>query len=98
MPTSPKSAKTGGKPASWWDRTLGRSLYGLIFGNNLADKNVAATIISIMLVGTLCYLAVTLSESQARQSLINALANLVFGVVGYYFGSRRAKADEGKSS
>lgn len=76
---------------SLWSRaTGGRSIYSLIFGNNLADKNVAATIISILLVLTLCYLAITTQE----HGIISSLANLVFVVVGYYFGSKRAKADE----
>lgn len=81
------------KAHSWWTKTFGRSLYGLIFGGNLADKNVAATVISIMLAATLCYLAITL-QGQNQTMLIQALANLVFGVVGYYFGSKRAKAEE----
>jgi multisubunit Na+/H+ antiporter MnhF subunit len=81
------------KEQSWWAKIFGRSIYSLIFGNNLADKNVAATIISILLVATLCYLAVTL-DGQDRSMLIQGLANLVFGVVGYYFGSKREEASE----
>lgn len=81
------------KTQSWWSRTFGRSVYGLIFGNNLGDKNVAATIISVSLVATLCYLALTTTGEQ-QTLLIQALANLVFGVVGYYFGSKRQEAKE----
>jgi len=75
---------------AWWSRFFGRSIYGLIFGNNLADKNVAATIIGIMLVATLCYLA----AFKQRYELLPPLANIVFVVVGFYFGSKREPAKD----
>ena len=79
-----------GEEKSWWMRIFGRSLYGLIFGNNLADRNVAATIIGIMLVATLCYLAI-----KGNTELVAPLVNVVFVVVGFYFGSKREEgADE----
>lgn len=74
---------------SWWSRTFGRSVYGIIFGNNLADRNVAATVIGIMLVATLCWLAIT-----GKANLSGDLVNIVFVVVGFYFGSKRVQATD----
>ena len=76
---------SNGEQESWWTRVFGRSLYGLIFGNNLADRNVAATIIGFMLVATLCYLA----AFKGKDDLIAPLVNVVFVVVGFYFGTKR---------
>jgi hypothetical protein len=70
---------------SWWTKIFGRSLYGLVFGKNLADRNVAATFIGIMLVATLCYLA----AFKGHNELITPLVNVVFVVVGFYFGAKR---------
>jgi hypothetical protein len=62
----------------------------MIFGDNLADKNVAATIIGVMLVMTLCYMA----AFRGRTELLTPLVNIVFVVVGFYFGSKREVANE----
>jgi len=73
---------------------FGRSIYGLVFGKNLADRNVAATIIGVMLVATLCYLA----AFKQRYELLPPLSNIVFVVVGFYFGSRREKSTDGEEN
>jgi hypothetical protein len=57
-----------------------------LFGENLGDRNVAATIIGVMLAATLCWLAI-----RGKDDLAAPLTNLVFAVVGFYFGSKREK-------
>jgi multisubunit Na+/H+ antiporter MnhF subunit len=78
---------------SLWSRVFNRSIYSLIFGANLADKNVAASIVGIMLVATLCY-AVAWKE---RYEFMPAIINVVFVVVGYYFGAKREVSDDPES-
>jgi hypothetical protein len=59
----------------------------LLLGDFLADKNNAASIIAILLVLTLCYI-VAIRE---KFEYANGLLNIVFVVIGYYFGSKRQK-------
>jgi glucose uptake protein GlcU len=70
---------------SWWARTFGRSILRALIGDFFADKNNAASIIAIMLVASLCYLVVW----KEKFEYINGLLNIVFVVIGYYFGSKR---------
>lgn len=82
---------------SWWSRLSGgRSIISLLLGDFLADKNNAASIIAILLVLTLCYV-VAIRE---KYEYANGLLNIVFVVIGYYFGSKRRKdqADEEDSN
>lgn len=65
-----------------------RSLWMRTFGRNLADKNFAATAIGLMVVATLCYIA----AFKEKYELIGPLTNIVFSVVGFYFGSKREGA------
>jgi hypothetical protein len=74
---------------SWWRRIFGRSILKALIGDFLADKNNAASIIAILLVLTLCYV-VAIRE---KYEYLNALLNIVFVVIGYYFGSKREKDD-----
>jgi len=74
----------------------GRSLLSVLVGTQiLADKNISASIIAITLVATLCYVVVVAQ----KYDYANALANIVFVIIGYYFGSKRdvavAEGDEG---
>jgi hypothetical protein len=73
---------------SYWSRLVGgRSIVNLLLGDFLADKNNAASIIAILLVLTLCYV-VAIRE---KFEYANGLLNIVFVVIGYYFGSKRQK-------
>lgn len=72
---------------SWWSRTFGRSILKALIGDFFADKNNAASIIAILLVLTLCYV-VAIRE---KYEYVNGLLNIVFVVIGYYFGSKRHK-------
>lgn len=70
---------------SLWSRTFGRSLLRAVIGDFFADKNNAASVIAIMLVMTLCYVV----AFREKYEFINGLLNIVFVVIGYYFGSKR---------
>jgi uncharacterized membrane protein len=72
---------------SWWRRTFGRSILSALIGHFFADKNNAASIIAIMLVATLCYVV----AFREKYEYVNGLLNIVFVVIGYYFGSKREK-------
>jgi uncharacterized membrane protein len=72
---------------SWWRRIFGRSLLKAAIGDFFADKNNAASIIAILLVITLCYVVAIRQQYQ----YLNGLLNIVFVVIGYYFGSKREK-------
>ena len=76
---------------SWWSRIVGRSILSLLVGKGFfADKNNAASIIAIVLVGTLCFVV----AFRQRYEYVNGLLNIVFVVIGYYFGSKREKAQD----
>jgi len=72
---------------SWWKRTFGRSILSALIGHFFADKNNAASIIAILLVATLCYIV----AFREKYEYVNGLLNIVFVVIGYYFGSKREK-------
>ena len=47
-------------------------------------------VIAILLVATLCYVV----GIREKYEFANGLLNIVFVVIGYYFGSKREKANE----
>ena len=51
------------------------------------DKNNAASVIAITLTATLCYIVAV----REKYEYANGLLNIVFVVIGYYFGSKRQK-------
>ncbi len=53
-------------------------------------KNNAASIIAIILVATLCYVV----AFREKYEYANGLLNIVFVVIGYYFGSKREKGSD----
>lgn len=75
--------------SSWWGKTFGRSILKALIGNCFADKNNAASIIAILLVLTLCCV-VAIRE---KYEYLNGLLNIVFVVIGYYFGTKRERDD-----
>jgi hypothetical protein len=79
-----KMSESNGGTRSWWSRIFGRSILKAIIGDFFSDKNNAASVIAIMLVGTLCYIVAVQGKDYA-----NGLLNIVFVVIGYYFGSKR---------
>jgi uncharacterized membrane protein len=79
---------------SWWRKTFGRSLLSALIGHFFADKNNAASIIGIMLVATLCYVV----AFREKYEYLNGMINIVFVVIGYYFGSKRHPDDKEEDS
>ena len=75
---------------SWWRRIFGRSLLKAVIGDFFADKNNAASVIAILLVLTLCYVV----AFRQKYEYVNGLLNIVFVVIGYYFGSKREKGSD----
>ncbi len=75
---------------SWWRRTFGRSILKALIGDFFGDKNNAASIIAIILVATLCYVV----AFREKYEYANGLLNIVFVVIGYYFGSKREKGSD----
>jgi glucose uptake protein GlcU len=74
---------------SWYSRIVGRSFLSVLVGHGFfADKNNAASLIAIMLVATLCFVV----AFRQQYEYVNGLLNIVFVVIGYYFGSKREKA------
>lgn len=67
-----------------------RSVLSVLVGHFFADKNNAASVIALLLVASLCYI-VTFKE---KYEYANGLLNIVFVVIGYYFGSKREKEDD----
>lgn len=75
---------------SWWRRIFGRSVMGMLFGNFFEKKSNAASIVAIMLVATICYSIVVKDKFE----YMNLLFNLVFVVVGYYFGVKQESVEK----
>ena len=75
---------------SWWARTFGRSVLSMLFGTFFEKKNNAASIISILLVTTICYVIVI----KEKFEYMNFLLNIIFVVIGYYFGAKQESVDK----
>jgi hypothetical protein len=70
---------------SWYNKKIGRSLFSIVFGTFFENKNNAAAIIGIALVLTLCYVVVL----REKYEYMSAVLNVVFVVIGYYFGAKQ---------
>lgn len=75
---------------SWWMRIFGRSIIAVLFGTFLEKKTNAASIIAILLVFSICYVIVI----KEKYEYINFLLNIVFVVIGYYFGAKQETIDK----
>jgi len=75
-------------PQSWYNRIIGRSLMSLVFGTFFENKNNAAAIIGIVLVLTLCHVVVW----REKYEYMGVVLNVVFVVIGYYFGAKQGPA------
>lgn len=85
-PTNPGRSKVQPKiQPSWWQRTFGRSLLKAAIGNFFSDKNNAASLIALMLVYSIC----TIVVRDQKYEYVDGLLNIVFVVIGYYFGAKR---------
>ena len=69
---------------SWWSRTFGRSVLEMLIGIKFFEnKSNAASLIAIILVISICYVIVV----KEKFDYMNFLLNIVFVVIGYYFGA-----------
>jgi uncharacterized membrane protein YfcA len=75
---------------SWWGRIVGRSIISVLFGSFFEKKTNAASIIAIFLVLTICYVIVV----KEKFDYMNGLLNIVFVVIGYYFGAKQTPVKE----
>ena len=78
---------------SWWARTFGRSVISMLVGNFFEKKSNAASIIAIILVLSICYVIVV----KEKFEYINFLLNVIFVVIGYYFGSKQENVEKDDS-
>jgi len=74
---------------SWYARTFGRSVISILAGNFFEKKNNASSIIAIILVLSICYVIVI----KEKFEYINFLLNIVFVVIGYYFGAKQESTE-----
>ncbi len=79
---------------SWYARTFGRSIFSMLFGKFFEVKNNSAGIIAISLVLTLCFVVIyvvvnNVEKIQSLDQLLDGILNIIFVVVGYYFGSKQ---------
>ena len=82
------------QPVSWYNRIIGRSFTSIIFGSFLENKNNAAGVIGILLVLALCYVIIFKEKYEYMQGLLN----IVFVVIGYYFGAKQGPKDKDEQS
>ena len=78
------------KQQSWFSKTLGRSLFSLIFGNFFEKKNNVSSLIALILVLAGCYVVVI----QQKSDYIPYLFNILFVVIGYYFVKRQGSVND----
>lgn len=86
---------------SWFARTFGRSVFSMVFGKFFEIKNNSAGIIAITLVLTLCFIAIyvvtnNVEKINSLDQLLDGILNIIFVVVGYYFGSAQRKVSDEK--
>ena len=74
---------------SWWARTFGRSVLSMLVGNFFEKKTNAASLIAIFLVLAICYVIVV----KEKFEYMSILLNIVFVVIGYYFGAKQESTE-----
>ena len=83
------------KQKSWYSRILGRSFFFMIFGKFFEKKDNSAALIAIMLVGTLCFTVIyNLVNSVNITEELRIITNVIFVVIGYYFGSKQLNVSD----
>lgn len=76
---------------SWWARTFGRSVISMLVGTFFEKKTNAASIIAIILMLSICYVIVV----KEKFEYMSFLLNIVFVVIGYYFGAKQENVTNG---
>ena len=72
----------------------------MIFGKFFEVKNNAAGIIATVLVLTLCFVAIyvvigNVEKIESLDQVLNGIMNIIFVVVGYYFGTTQKNISKG---
>ncbi|WP_108061451.1 hypothetical protein [Poseidonibacter lekithochrous] len=76
---------------SWYAKILGRSIFSVIFGKFFEIKNNTAGIIATALVLTLCYIVIAkIDLVEDMNVVVDGILNVIFVVVGYYFGAKQS--------
>ena len=77
---------------SLYARALGkRSLFSVVFGKFFETKNNTAGIIAAALVLTLCFVVISKVDLiTSLYKILEGVLNIIFVVVGYYFGTKQA--------
>jgi len=76
---------------SWWRRTFGRSILEMVIGIKFFEKKSnASSVIAILLVASICYVIIV----KEKFEYINFLLNIIFVVIGYYFGAKQEKVEQ----
>lgn len=84
--------KVDKQPSAWYVFFQNRSILGLIVGQFFTNKNNTAALIAIALVATLCWLAFN-----GNEDIVPVLSNIIFVIIGYYFGAK-SKVDTDQDS
>lgn len=79
---------------SWWRKIFGRSLLKAIVGDFFDSQRNTASLIALMLVGTICYVILF----RGRYEYMTVVTNLAFAVAGFYFGSKAGPEDDASDS
>lgn len=79
------------KLKSWYAKIFGRSIFSIVFGKFFEIKNNTAGIIATSLVLTLCFVVIYKVETITNlEKILEGVLNVIFVVVGYYFGAKQA--------
>ena len=84
-------AAENNRPPSLYYRVLGRSLISVLFGNFFENKNNTASLLALILVVTLSWVII----AGQKYEYINVVLNVVFVIIGYYFGAKQGASDSG---
>jgi len=88
----PMSSPVTPPQKSWWSRTFGRIILEILLGLRFFEKKTnAASLIAILLVTSICYVIVF----KEKFEYMSFLLNIVFVVIGYYFGAKQERVEEG---
>lgn len=83
------------KERAWFGKIFGRSFFSMMFGSFFEVKNNTAGIVATSLVLTLCFVVVSKVDSITEMDkIIDGVLNVIFVVVGYYFGSKQYKVSQ----
>ncbi|MDX8385515.1 MAG: hypothetical protein R8M11_03245, partial [Gallionella sp.] len=75
---------------AWYARIFGRSIFSIIFGQFFEVKNNTAGIVATALVLTLCFVVIYKVDAITNlDAIIEGVLNVIFVVVGYYFGAKQ---------